>query len=622
MPTSMTRTMVSQRMAFFTALSFTLLVFAVQAARAPAQTTAFTYQGQLTEAGTGANGNYDLQCALFDIAAGGTQIGATQTVPTVPVSNGLFTVQLDFGVNAFPGANRFLEIGVRPVGGGSFTTLAPRQQISSTPYAIRTLSAATADALSSTCTGCVQDTQIQSVAGSKVSGTIPVASVPGGSGNYIQNRTTEQPDANFNISGNGHIGGDLTVDGALDVNLGGNFIQNQTTQQANANFNISGDGTAGGTLSANVLAATTQFNIGGNRVLSRGPFSVFAGVGAGQANTTGAFNAFVGDGAGASNVMGGSNSFFGASAGDRNTGNRNTFVGREAGGLVISGSNNTAIGSQSSPRFASMTNATAIGANASVETDNSLVLGSINGVGGASASTNVGIGTTSPAARLHVVGSTGLIGKVGIFTTNPQRDGLQIGSSLDALFTLEPGSSPNAAFIRFGDHTGWKLHFGRNREGSGQQLNGSTTGLLMTIQDNGNVGIGTTTPAALLTVNGTTAKPGGGSWGSISDERLKTIKGRFTPGVDAVMQLQPIRYEYTPDNALGIRATGEHIGFGAHAVQKVIPEAVSTNEQGYLMVNNDPILWTMLNAIKEQQREIEQLREDLRQLRAAGAAGS
>ena len=88
---------------------------------------------------------WDQRHIFFGATAGGAQIGANQTVPAVPVSDGVFTVQLDFGVNAFPGANRFVEIGVRPAGGGSFTTLAPRQQISSTPYAIRTLSAATAD---------------------------------------------------------------------------------------------------------------------------------------------------------------------------------------------------------------------------------------------------------------------------------------------------------------------------------------------------------------------------------------------------------------------------------------------------------------------------------------------
>jgi hypothetical protein len=149
-----------------------LLLIGPMSGAAVGQTTAFTYQGQLTASGSPATGSFDLQFALFDAATNGTQIGTTQALSNVAVSNGVFTVRLDFGVNAFPGANRFLEIAVRPASSGSFTTLAPREQISSTPYAIRTLSAATADALSSTCAGCVQDAQIQSMAGSKVTGTI------------------------------------------------------------------------------------------------------------------------------------------------------------------------------------------------------------------------------------------------------------------------------------------------------------------------------------------------------------------------------------------------------------------------------------------------------------------
>jgi len=72
--------------------------------------------------------------------------------------------------------------------------------------------------------------------------------------------------------------------------------------------------------------------------------------------------------------------------------------------------------------------------------------------------------------------------------------------------------------------------------------------------------------------------------------------------------LQPIRYEYKPNNALEIKTEGENIGFSAQAVQKIIPEAVVKDSRGYLLVNNDPIMWTMLNAIKEQQQQIETLR--------------
>ncbi|HVQ36593.1 MAG TPA: tail fiber domain-containing protein, partial [Pyrinomonadaceae bacterium] len=109
---------------------------------------------------------------------------------------------------------------------------------------------------------------------------------------------------------------------------------------------------------------------------------------------------------------------------------------------------------------------------------------------------------------------------------------------------------------------------------------------------------------------------GGGSWLNFSDERLKNIKGQFTSGLKAVMQLQPLRYEYKNDNALGLVSSGEHIGFGAQAVQRIIPEAVTSTSSGYLQVNNDPIIFTMLNAIKEQQKEIEQLRTEVRKLRA------
>src|SRR5215216_345254 len=143
-----------------------------------------------------------------------------------------------------------------------------------------------------------------------------------------------------------------------------------------------------------------------------------------------------------------------------------------------------------------------------------------------------------------------------------------------------------------------------------------TLGERMRIGANGRVGIGTSAPTDTLSVNGTASKPGGGTWAVFSDERLKNIKGNFSSGLNAVMRLQPLRYEYKTDNALGIKSPGEHIGFGAQAVQQVIPEAVTQNANGYLMVNNDPIIWTMLNAIKEQQKEIVELKRQIRQLRA------
>ena len=135
----------------------------------------------------------------------------------------------------------------------------------------------------------------------------------------------------------------------------------------------------------------------------------------------------------------------------------------------------------------------------------------------------------------------------------------------------------------------------------------------------GRVGIGTSAPDQTLSVNGNASKVGGGSWQTFSDERLKNIKGEFRTGLNAVMQLRPLRYEYKKDNAVGINSDKEYIGFGAQAVQKVIPEAVSATQSGYLMVNNDPILWSMVNAIQEQQKQIEELKKEIQQLRSARA---
>jgi hypothetical protein len=102
-----------------------------------AQGTAFTYQGQLTDNGNPANGSYDLTFAVFDALTIGTQVSSTVTNGATSVSNGQFTVTLDFGPGVFTGDRRWLEIGVSTNGsGGAFTTLTPRQAITPTPYAI------------------------------------------------------------------------------------------------------------------------------------------------------------------------------------------------------------------------------------------------------------------------------------------------------------------------------------------------------------------------------------------------------------------------------------------------------------------------------------------------------
>ena len=95
-----------------------------------AQGTAFTSQSFLTDNGAPANGLFDLTFTVYNAASGGAAVGTSNVVNDLPISNGLFTVTLDFGAAPFDGIDRWLEIGVRPgASTGAFTTLAPRQFI-------------------------------------------------------------------------------------------------------------------------------------------------------------------------------------------------------------------------------------------------------------------------------------------------------------------------------------------------------------------------------------------------------------------------------------------------------------------------------------------------------------
>ncbi len=190
-----------------------LALSAVFAGTALAQTTEFTYQGSLKDGANAANGNYDFEFAMFDALTAGTQVGSTLTRSGVAVSGGTFAVKLDFG-SQFPGANRFLEIRVRTTGGGAFTPLAPRQPISNSPYAVRSLNATSADSAANAANATTATNALQLggvAAGQYVLTTDPRLSdarppLPS-SGSYIQNTGAPQPSSNFNISGNGTAGG-------------------------------------------------------------------------------------------------------------------------------------------------------------------------------------------------------------------------------------------------------------------------------------------------------------------------------------------------------------------------------------------------------------------------------
>lgn len=117
-----------------------------------AQSTAFTYQGRLSNAGAPADGQHDLRFRLFDAASGGTQVGSTLCLDGIDVVEGLFTAQLDFGQQYATPAQRYLEIQVRAdigqpcIDDFGYVLLAPRQRLTATPLASHAKSAFSLDA--------------------------------------------------------------------------------------------------------------------------------------------------------------------------------------------------------------------------------------------------------------------------------------------------------------------------------------------------------------------------------------------------------------------------------------------------------------------------------------------
>jgi hypothetical protein len=350
----------------------------------------------------------------------------------------------------------------------------------------------------------------------------------------------------------------------------GNTASGQSALQSNS---TGSDNTASG------VSALFSNTIGNNNTAS--------GVSALLHNTTGAANTASGDGALLENTTGNANTAGGFDALVSNTtGTNNTASGHNSGSTIdsssITGSNNTFLGFGSAASTGTLNNATAIGANAEVDESNATVLGSISGVNFSSANTLVGIGITAPTALLHI-GNTGgppastwFLRVEGPATSGTGASAVSVGG--DGVFGIDAPGVTNGRFVVYEQGTGL-------------------------------VGINTPSPDATLSVNGTADKPGGGSWGTFSDGRLKDVDGSFHSGLEQVLKLRPVRYRYKEDNALGISDHEEHIGVVAQEVQRVLPEAVSENNKGYLLVNNDPIIWAMLNAIKEQQQEIKALRK-------------
>jgi hypothetical protein len=554
-------------------LSF-VFCFASFAVAASAQTSEFTYQGRLTDSSLPqpTSGIYQMQFALFDAAANGNQIGATVTNPSVQVTNGIFTVSLDFGANAFSGANRFLQIAVFSTATNSFVVLNPRQPVTSAPYAVKSLNS----------------TNAQTAGNADNLGGVPASQ-------YVQTNDSRLWNDRNPTAGSAF------------------YIQNTTALQT-ADFNLNGNG------AANIFSAQFQFNIGANRVLSvagtnntfvglatgganTGNDNSFFGRSAGAANNAGDYNSFFGSFAGAANSSGNGNSFFGYRAGDSNsTGAANSFFGQESGAANTTGFRNSFFGVAAGFTNTTGNNNSFFGYEAGALNATGILnsfFGESAGKANASGSRNTFIGRNT--------GASNTTGSFNVFVGNDAGAGNVSGSNL--------------TIIGAGAGVGANNLTNATAIGAGAIVSGSNAVEIGTIDTTtrikGDVVIGTGSATKELLLYGTlntgfvnTGLAGaGGSQVCINNNftlsycssslRYKTNIAPFNAGLNLVNKLKPITFDWKTD--------GKHdLGLGAEDVAAVEPLLVNYNRDGQVEgVKYDRLGVVLLNAVKEQQAQIE-----------------
>lgn len=210
---------------------------------------------------------------------------------------------------------------------------------------------------------------------------------------------------------------------------------------------------------------------------------------------------------------------------------------------------------------------------------------------------NVGIGTTSPGVQLDVEDSS-IVGNGDIAHF------LSPSAADDNYLVMKLGKSTatgGAGILGIHHNVGTPADSYMFLSVQGDSGDGGT-GLI--VKKGGNVGIGTTSPSHKLHVIGTAGLSTGTAWTNTSDIRLKDIRGKYEHGLDAVMKLNTVRFNYKQGNELGLPSDQEIVGFIAQEVEKVIPEAVVERDDGFLELNVDPIHWALVNATQEQQEII------------------
>lgn len=402
-----------------------------------------------------------------------------------------------------------------------------------------------------------------------------------------------------------------------------------------AHLTTGSDNLAIGT-SAAIFITTGNSNVAigkeAGRSLTTGANNLFAGYQAGYSNATSGYNVFLGYQSGYSNNGGQYNAFLGYQAGYSNTtGNYNTFMGYQAGYLNTGASYITAVGYQAGYSLADWQAGTYVGYMAGKYNTGrtNVFVGNSAGYTVSTGEDNVfvggGAGGDYDNSSSRFTGSRNVfIGKYAGFRYFNGSNNVYLGTSAGS-----DATGSGNIFIGYSAGQGTAVSNTLIIDNAG----GDASSALMygdfnlnLLRINGDVGINTGASVYYglgigLDANDTYGLVvwgptwcSSGTW-SGSDIRLKKNIVPLSGSLGKILQLQGVNFDYRtdefPDKGFD---KGRQIGFVAQQVEPLFPELVREGPDGYKAVDYSKLVPVLVEAIKEQQKQIEQLQQRVEQL--------